>query len=50
MIRAVGTGWTYTILAAIGLSVGPMIRLLVWIGPRSRARRLTYKVEAVERR
>ncbi|KIM60924.1 hypothetical protein SCLCIDRAFT_123247 [Scleroderma citrinum Foug A] len=45
VIRAVGTGWTYTIFAAIDLSVGPMIWLLVWLGPRSRARRLTGKVE-----
>lgn len=45
MIRALGTGWTYTILGAVGLSVGPMICLLMWLGPRSRAKRFAHKVQ-----
>ncbi|KAG6330132.1 hypothetical protein ID866_8957 [Astraeus odoratus] len=39
MTNAVGVGWTYTILALVSLSTGPMIWLVVWQGPRSRAKR-----------
>ncbi|KAL4070587.1 major facilitator superfamily domain-containing protein [Scleroderma citrinum] len=44
MLQAVGSGWTYTILAAISLCTGPMIWLVMWLGPRSRAKRLARNV------
>ncbi|KAI6114953.1 major facilitator superfamily domain-containing protein [Pisolithus croceorrhizus] len=39
IFNGVGAGWTYTILALISLSTSPMIWLIVWLGPRSRAKR-----------
>ncbi|KAI6047960.1 MFS general substrate transporter [Pisolithus marmoratus] len=39
MLQGVGPGWTYTILALISLSTSPMIWLIIWLGPRSRAKR-----------
>ncbi|KAI6136303.1 MFS general substrate transporter [Pisolithus sp. B1] len=39
MLNDVGVGWTYTILALISLSTSPMIWLIIWLGPRSRAKR-----------
>ncbi|KAI6153928.1 major facilitator superfamily domain-containing protein [Pisolithus tinctorius] len=39
MLNGVGVGWTYTILALISLSTSPMIWLILWLGPRSRAKR-----------
>ncbi|KAI6120586.1 major facilitator superfamily domain-containing protein [Pisolithus croceorrhizus] len=39
ILNGVGAGWTYTILALISLSTSPMIWLIVWLGPRSRAKR-----------
>ncbi|KAI6120587.1 MFS general substrate transporter [Pisolithus croceorrhizus] len=39
MLNGVGVGWTYTIFALISLSTSPMIWLIIWLGPRSRAKR-----------
>lgn len=39
ILKGVGVGWTYTILALISLSTSPMIWLILWLGPRSRAKR-----------
>ncbi|KIO08639.1 hypothetical protein M404DRAFT_997569 [Pisolithus tinctorius Marx 270] len=41
VLNGVGAGWTYTILALISLSTSPMIWLILWLGPRSRAKRRT---------
>ncbi|KAF8445568.1 major facilitator superfamily domain-containing protein [Boletus edulis BED1] len=39
MLKALGTGWTYILLASIALATLPMIWFAVWVGPRCRARR-----------
>ena len=39
MINHVGMGWTYVILGALCVAVTPMMYLVIYIGPRWRARR-----------
>ncbi|KAH7886869.1 major facilitator superfamily domain-containing protein [Phlebopus sp. FC_14] len=39
IIKALGEGWTYVLLAGLGFATAPMIWLAIWIGPRCRAKR-----------
>ena len=39
ILNALGTGWTYILLAGISLATAPMIWFAVWVGPRCRAKR-----------
>lgn len=39
MLKALGMGWTYILLAGICLATSPMIWFAVWVGPRCRAKR-----------
>ncbi|KAG9314032.1 major facilitator superfamily domain-containing protein [Chiua virens] len=39
VLKALGTGWTYILLAGICLATSPMIWFAMWVGPRYRAKR-----------
>ncbi|KAF8560011.1 MFS general substrate transporter [Imleria badia] len=39
ILKALGTGWTYILLAGICFATSPMIWFAVWVGPRCRAKR-----------
>ncbi|KAF9245767.1 major facilitator superfamily domain-containing protein [Melanogaster broomeanus] len=40
LLNALGTGWTYILLAGINLATLPMVWFAIWVGPRCRAKRL----------
>lgn len=39
ILNALGTGWTYVLLGGICALLAPVIPLMLWLGPRSRAKR-----------
>lgn len=39
IIRSVGVGWTYVILAALCIAVGPIMFIVLRMGPKWRAQR-----------
>jgi hypothetical protein len=39
VVSAIGSGWTYVLLACLCLACSPMIWLAIWMGPRCRAKR-----------
>ncbi|KAF9225425.1 MFS general substrate transporter [Gyrodon lividus] len=39
LLNALGTGWTYILLAGISIATLPMVWFAVWVGPRCRAKR-----------
>ena len=39
IIRAIGVGWTYVLLAGLCVLVGPSMFVIMYIGPRFRAKR-----------
>ena len=39
ILNALGTGWTYVLLAGMCVAVSPILPLIVYMGPKWRARR-----------